>query len=292
MQRIKIVWGLILALMLPNIVQELAAAPQRDEWQENEKLDNTFKVRTDRDFRLRLDVDAGEVRVSRGQSENELRVHLLYTKKEFRHAFRFNERDNFLEIRFDKDGWIGHKGDRLAAELEIELPRDATMRIDCKIKAGEVNMQLGGLRLADFALSVTAGEVNIDFDQPNRVEMEALTLNTKIGDSKFRQLGNARFRDADIDGGIGAMTIDFSGAMLAEAVARVDLDIGETVVILPQDTGTKLAVSKFLFLSQIDLPFSLHKEGRYYYTENYRDADRGFQLRVSSGIGELRVERP
>jgi hypothetical protein len=292
MQRVKIVLGLFLALMLPGIVRELAAAPQRDEWQENEKLDNTFKVRTDRDFRLRLDVDAGEVRMSRGQSEDELRVHLRYSKKEFRHAFRFNERDNFLEIRFDKEGWFDHKGDRMTAELEIELPRDATLRADCKIKAGEVDMQLGGLRLADFALSVTAGSVNIDFDQPNRVEMEALTLNTKIGESRFRQLGNARFRDADLNGGIGEMTIDFSGAMLSEAVARVDLDIGETVIILPQDTGTKLAVSKFLFLSHIDLPFNLHKEGRYYYTENYREDDRGFQLRISSGIGELRVERP
>ncbi len=289
MQRLKIVLGLILVAMLP---WELAAAPQRDEWRENEKLDNTFKVRTNRDFRLRLDVDAGEVRVSRGQSEDELRVHLLYSKKEFRHAFRFNDRDNFLEIRFDKDGWFGHKGDRLAAELEIELPRDATMRIDCKIKAGEVNMQLGGLRLADFALSVTAGEVNIDFDQPNRIEMESLSLNTKIGESKFRQLGNARFREADLNGGIGEMTIDFSGEMLEAAVARVDLDIGETVIVLPREAGTKLAVSKFLFLSQINLPFDMYKEGRYYYTENYHENDRGFQLRVSSGIGELRVERP
>jgi hypothetical protein len=292
MQRVKIALGLILVLLLPLAVWELPAAPQRDERQENEKLDNTFKVRTDRDFRLRLDVDAGEVRVSRGQSENELRVHLLYTKKEFHHAFRFNEQDNFLEIRFDKDGWLGHKDDKMTAELEIELPGDATIRADCKIKAGEVDMQLGGLRLADLALSVTAGEVNIDFDQPNRVEMESLTLNTKIGESKFRQLGNARFRDADLNGGIGEMTIDFSGAMLAAAVARVDLDIGETVIVLPQETGTKLAVSKFLFLSHIALPFNLHKEGRYYYTENYHDEDRGFQLRVNSGIGELRVERP
>jgi hypothetical protein len=292
MQRAKMVLGLILALLFTPIIRESAAAPQRDDWQDSEKLDNTFKVRTDRDFRLRLDVDAGEVRMSRGQSEDELRVHLVYSKKEFRHAFRFNEQDNFLEIRFDKEGWFDHKKDRLKAELEIELPRDATMRADCKIKAGEVDMQLGGLRLADFAMSVTAGSVNIDFDQPNRVEMESLTLNTKIGESKFRRLGNARFRDADLNGGIGEMTIDFSGAMLAEAVARVDLDIGETVIVLPQDTATKLAVSKFLFLSQVDLPFSLHKEGRYYYTEDYRDADRGFQLRVSSGIGELRVERP
>jgi len=272
-------------------MHHLTAAPQRDDSRDLQKLDNTFKARTDRDFRLRLDVDAGEVRLSRGQSEDQLSVHLVYTKTQFRHAFRFNEQDNALEIRFDKDGWFDHDGD-MTAELEIELPRDATLRADCRIKAGEIEMQLGGLRIADFALSVTAGEVNLDFDQPNRVEMESLELKTRIGESTFRRLGNARFRNADINGGIGEMTIDFSGAMLPTAVAQVDLDIGETVIALPHDAGAKLSVSKFLFLSQIDMPFDLRKEGRYYYTENYGKAGQEFQLRISSGIGELRIERP
>jgi hypothetical protein len=267
------------------------AARQRDDSRDTERLDNTFKVRTDRDFRLRLDVDAGEVRLSRGQSEDQAVVHLTYTKKQFRHAFRFNEQDNRLEIRFDKEGWFDRDGG-LTAQLEIELPRDATLRIDCKIKAGEVEMQLGGLRLAEFAMSVTAGEVNLDFDQPNRVEMETLDLRTRIGESNFRRLGNARFRDADINGGIGEMTIDFSGEMLATAVAEVDLNIGETVVILPRQTATKFSVSQFLFLSHIDVPFDLRKDGRYYYTDDYGKTGQNFQLRINTGIGELRIERP
>jgi hypothetical protein len=291
MQRAKLFVCPILALVLLGIAPNLFAAPQREDWQD-EKFDNKFKARTDRDLRLRLEVDAAEVRVARGQSEDEVLVHLQYSPKEFRHAFRFNEQENFLEIRFDKEGWFDHKGDKLKAVLEIELPREPTLRADCRIKAGEVNMQLGGLRLADFAMSVTAGEVNVDFDEPNRMVMETLELNTRIGQSDFRHLGNARFRDADINGGIGEMTIDFSGDLLEEAVARVDLDIGETVILLPPETGTKLSVSQFLFLSHIDLPIDMRKEGRYYYTENFGKSGREFQLRISSGVGELRVERP
>jgi hypothetical protein len=294
MQNFKSLPRLLAAFVLIGACSagSLAAAPQRDDSRDTEKLDNTFKVRTDRDFRLRLEVDAGEVRLSRGQSEDQAVVHLTYTKKQFRHAFRFNEQDNRLEIRFDKEGWFDHDGGRMTAQLEIELPRDATLRIDCKIKAGEVEMQLGGLRLAEFAMSVTAGEVNLDFDQANRVEMETLDLRTRIGESNFRRLGNARFRDADINGGIGEMTIDFSGEMLATAVAEVDLDIGETVVVLPRQTATKFSVSKFLFLSHIDVPFDFRKDGRYYYTDDYGKTGQNFQLRISTGIGELRIERP
>jgi hypothetical protein len=294
MQNFKSLSRLLPTLILTGVfcAHHLDAAPQRDDSRDTEKLDNTFKVRTDSDFHLRLEVDAGEVRVSRGQSEEQLTVHLIYTKTQFRHAFRFNEQDNRLEIRFDKDGWFDRDAGHITAELEIELPRDATIHADCRIKAGEVKMQLGGLRVADFAMSVTAGEVNVDFDQPNRVEMQSLKLNTRIGESNFRRLGNARFRDADINGGIGEMTIDFSGAMLPAAMAEVDLDIGETVIVLPQDAGAKLSISKFLFLSQIAMPFDFRKDGRYYYTDNYGKAGQDFELRISSGIGEVRIERP
>lgn len=292
MQNFKSLWRLLPALFLTGVfcLPPLGATPQRDDSRDLEKLHNDFKIHTDRDFHLRLDVDAGEVRMSRGQSEDQLTVHLVYTKKQFRHAFRFNEQENQLDIRFDKDGWFNHDSDRMTAELEIELPRDATIHADCRIKAGEVEMQLGGLRLANFLMRVMAGEANVDFAEPNRIEMNKLELNTRIGDSNFRRLGNARFRDADINGGIGEMTIDFSGAMLPTAMAKVDLDIGETVIVLPQDTGAKLSVSKFLFLSQIEMPFDFRKDGRYYYTDNYGKAGQDFELRISSGIGELRVE--
>ena len=290
MQTFKPFWRVLPVLLLFGALP-LAAAPQRDESRELEKVQSDFKVRTDRDFYFRLEVDAGEVRVSRGSSEDQLTVHLVYTKKQFRHALRFNEQENRLEVRFDKDGWFSHDGDGMTAELEIELPRDATMRADCRIKAGEVEMQLGGLRLADFMMQVMAGEVNVDFDEPNRMEMAKLELNTRIGESNFRRLGNARFRDADINGGIGEMTIDFSGAVLPAARAEVDLDIGETVIVLPQATGAKLAVSKFLFLSHIEMPFDFRKDGRYYYNDNYGKAGQDFELRVNSGIGELRIEQ-
>jgi hypothetical protein len=40
------------------------------------------------------------------------------------------------------------------------------------------------------------------------------------------------------------------------------------------------------------MPFELRKDGRYYYTDDYGKAGQDLQLRISSGIGELRIERP
>lgn len=281
-------------MILTMVMSGLVFAQQREDSRRDdsriEELQNSFKVGLDGPFQLRVDVDAGEVRVAKGKSRDEVRVGLAYNKNQFHHSFRFNENRNALEVQFDKEGWFDHERDRTFAEIDIELPTEGELQLDFKIKAGEINMDLGGLHIVDFALETLAGEVNLDFDEPNRIEMASLTLNTKVGESNFRRLGNARFRDADINGGIGELTIDFSGEMAKDAVARVDLDIGETVIVLPRDSGTKLSVSKFLFLSHVDLPYDLHKDGRYYYSENYERAERTLHLRISSGVGECRVE--
>lgn len=285
---------LIRALVLVLSVVGFGLAQKREDARRHdskiEELQNSFRVDSKSPFQLRVNIDAAEVRVDRGKSRDEIRVGLAYTQNQFRHSFRYNENRNTLEINFDKEGWFDHERDRTVAEIEIELPTEGELQLDFKIKAGEIEMELGGLHIADFNLETVAGEVNLDFSEPNRMEMASLTLNTKVGESKFRRLGNARFRDADVNGGIGEMTIDFSGEMAKDAVARVDLDIGETVIVLPRDAGTKLSISKFLFLSHVNLPFELEKDGRYYYSKNYERADRTFHLRVSSGVGECRVE--
>ena len=276
MSRIR-VWAYFTALCVPGLIAA-------------EDLQKTFKVGKQEPLRVRVEVDAGQVRVAKGTRDDEVRVGLRYDKTLYEHTFRFNESRNTLEIAFDRQKWFNRENHHDAAELEMELPTEAELHLDFRIKAGEIDMQLGGLKIAEMALETMAGEVNLDFKEPNRIEMSNLDLNTKVGDSKYIHLGNARFRDADINGGIGGLTIDFTGEMTRDAVARVDLDIGETAIILPREAGTKLSVSKFLFLSHIDLPYELRQDGRYYFTENYDRADQTFQLRVSSGLGECRVE--
>ncbi|MEK7727733.1 MAG: hypothetical protein AAB354_04925 [candidate division KSB1 bacterium] len=290
MQQTNLVRVMILALTMSGLAFAQRREDSRRDDSRIEEVQNGFKVRSGTPFQLHVDIDAGEVRVAKGKSRDEIRVGLAYNKNQFSHSFRYNESRNALEVQFDKEGWFDHERERTVAEIDIELPSEGELQLDFKIKAGEINMELGGLRIIDFSLETLAGEVNLDFDEPNLTEMASLILNTKVGESKFRRLGNARFRDADINGGIGELTIDFDGEMAQDAVARVDLDIGETVIVLPREAGTKLSVSKFLFLSHVELPFDLHKDGRYYYSANYDRADRTFQLRLSSGVGECRIE--
>ena len=62
-----------------------------------------------------------------------------------------------------------------------------------------------------------------------------LSISSKIGECRLVGLSNARFKHAQIDGGIGELSVDFSGEVLPESHAKVDLDIGEASVYLPKN---------------------------------------------------------
>lgn len=235
-----------------------------------------------------IEIDAAEVKISPNTHETELSVFLKFNDESFDYDIDFDEHDNNISLSFEKKQWIDDHDGQLRAEIEILLPPSVVVDLDCRIKAGEVDMQLGDLSLKRLALKTWAGDVRVDFQQPNRIAMRSLLLNTKIGETRLKNLGNARFRHAEINNGIGQLEIDFTG--LAEgASADVDLDIGATEIFIPDEVGVKLSVHKFLFLSQVDIPHKLRKKGKYYISDNYHRDDKSVILKVKPGIGDLRI---
>jgi hypothetical protein len=256
------------------------------------EIDEYFKVDRN-DFRVKLDVDAGKVKIVKGEKRNECRVLLKYEEGKCQPDVRYNEKQNELRIKLDLDGihW-GSDEERNNIDLDVvvELPTRAEIDFDGRIKAGEVDIFIGDLYIQDFELSIWAGETHIEFEKPNKMEMETFEVNAKIGETHIYGLGNANFGEGDINGGIGEMLVDFHGESPQKSMATIDLDIGETTIIVPEDIGVKLRVSKFLFLSEVNYPNWFDKQGKYYYSENYKESDHSLYLSISQGIGELDIK--
>lgn len=278
--RIMIKTGLLLFLLFGGA--QVAAG-------QSEEVERNFKISGTKEFYVELDIDAAEVNVARNPKEGEIAVRLRYTEGKFDYDFDYSERNRSLAFAFEKKGWMNTDEENLQARLEILLPEDVELDLSGRIKAGEVEMVLGGMHFKRFEVKTWAGDVLIDFDRPNRSEMSAFEVNTKVGETRLKSLGNARFAHANINSGIGSLQIDFSGAMSRDASARIDLDIGETRIVLPEALAVKLNVRKFLFLSQVNLPRSLHRRGRYYLSENYDKAREKLELEITPGIGELDI---
>ena len=257
-------------------------------------IDDRYRVRADV-LEVDLNVDGGEVRLSRNDDAETVEVYLEYSRDKCRGDVRFFEEESRLEIEIDLNNlkfWDKKAGEKnvVHAIVDVKLPYGPEIDLHVGVKAGEIDMSLGDLAMKRFELSNWAGEVRVDFDAPNRISMETFDVNHRVGECKLSNIGNARFEQADINGGIGELTIDFRGQGVERCMARIDLDIGETRIIIPEEIGTKLKVSKFLFLSNIEYPDWFEKEGRYYYSRNYRQDDRSLYLMISAGIGELGIE--
>ncbi len=261
---------------------------------EKEILEKTFKVRGEMTLQLR--VDGGEVELLRNE-DNDCTVYIEHNKEKCRADVNFDEKNNELEIYIDHDNWsMGKSGDANQsnyAKVQVKLPHRPDLSINAVIKAGKLDFKLGDLHLENLEVKSWAGEARIDFDKPNRCDLKTLDVDFKVGEVKLLNLGNARFSEANINSNIGEMTLDFNGENTERAMARIDLEIGKTMIIVPDNIGVKARVSKFLFLSNVQYPNWFEQDGSYYYSRNYKNAKKSLYLIVSTGIGELnlRVDR-
>lgn len=238
---------------------------------------------------IELDVDGGEVEVRPSDDQKECIVTMRYPSEKCDVSIRYNENRGQLDIIVDNDWEINDGQENNAPHIVVELPYGPEISLSAHIKAGELDFELGDLSIVDYELRNWAGETKVRFSEPNRVVMRTFDVNVKVGEVRLMNLGNALFEEADINSGIGELSVDFSGKGLERSMARIDLDIGETTIIVPEDIGTKLKVSKFI-LSDVSYANWFEKRGNYYYSENYDDNEKTLYLMISTGIGELSIK--
>jgi len=237
-----------------------------------------------------VEIDGGELIVLQSNNRRDCYIAISYPKEKCTVKVRYNKNRGHLDIIVDNEEWNFDDDKEKAPQLILELPYGPEISLAAYIKAGETKFELGDLRIADFELRNWAGESLVNFAEPNRIVMQTLDVNVKVGEVELLNLGNARFEDADINSGIGELRVDFHGESLEQSNARIDLDIGETTITLPEDIAVKLKVTKFLFLSKVRHPNWFEKRGQYYYSDNYAESDKKLSLNISSGIGELNIK--
>jgi len=251
----------------------------------------TFSMSKSKIYEVFIDVDAGEVTVSRSATSQTVSVFMEYDRDQFDERVSFNDDKSRLKVQLDHRGSFV-KDDETHAIVEISLPFDVEVMVDSRIKAGEITMYLGGIPIREFSMRNWAGETTVTFDQPNPVTMDVLDVNVKVGEMTIENLGNAHAKLMDINSGIGELTVDFNGDVIDGSKARLDLDIGEASVYMPDNAGVKISIGGFLkFMSAKNIDSDFYKRGSYYYSEDYESQKKKLYVRITPGLGELNISR-
>jgi hypothetical protein len=275
-------------------VLSLCSLVLAEEWDGKKLTDQgSFPVKTSEPLYVEIEVTAGEVVIEKGNSADSVTAVLDYTEGEFKPKIDFDEKKNRMLVKLTKRNWrsVNDKDDKNWARVLVRLPSNAQIFLDYRLKAGETDIQLGGLRLREVNITVWAGQLDVDFETPNLIPMDYLEINTKVGESHLSNLGNARYKEANINGGIGQIDVDFSGEVEPESKAWIDLDIGEATVVMPETAGVRMNIGgMFGFLSSKRIGGSFFKRGRFYYSDDYDDVKTKCTFHITPGLGELRIE--
>lgn len=271
---------LLLSIVLLGAAQVLAGAPM-------EHLNKAFQIHG-KQITVELRIDGGELHVSRSEEPRTCLVDIAYNPDRCDAKVWYDEEKSVLRMEIDHESLIRREHNDIA-KVYLELPPEPVTSLDALIKAGETEFTLGDLSLNNFRLKSTAGEATVDFNLPNRFPMEKLDIHCSVGETTLRNLGNARFRQAVINSGIGELSVDFRGKDFRPGTAKIDLDLGETSITIPREMATRMRVSKAGFLTDFEYSDWFVKRDGDYYSRNY-SKDRGsLDLLISSGIGALSI---
>ena len=253
-------------------------------------INDKIKIDASHNLIIIIEIDAGEIEINQNSKSDVISVSGQINEKLDEVNYGYDERHNEFTLTLDRKKWLKSTTDENASELEIFLPDEVTIELSTEIKAGKIDFDFGGLKLYSFELRNFAGEVRVDFSTPNKTEMEFLEVDVKIGETKLHRLGNAKFSDATINGGIGDMYVDLQGIGAKDAKVDIDLDIGSTKLILPDNLGIKMRSTSMGFLSKTKIDSKFNKRGRYLFSRNYESVSKTIYVSIHTGIGELNVD--
>ena len=174
---------------------------------------------------------------------------------------------------------------RQAANVSLSPRVDLTL--DVILGATDADLELGGLRVADWELRAGASRTVVRFSQPNGVRCRRGALTAGAAELTVLGLGNSRCDRIDVEGGMGKVVLDFGGAWTSSSAVGVKMAVGELTLRLPRRVGVRLMLDKFR--SSFD-PAGLQSRDGGYESPGYADAERRLDIAVTTAVGGVRVE--
>jgi hypothetical protein len=176
--------------------------------------------------------------------------------------------------------------DRERPSLDLTLSPDVPLALNLELGAVEADVELGGLALTSVRYRTGASETRLRFSRPNPVACEELSIEAGAAELRAAELANANCARMRIRGGVGELTLDFTGTWRQSLEADVDVGIGELNLVLPRDVGVSIQLSRFL-ASFDNAGFT--RRGNAWYSANWDRARYRLTLDVNAAIGGVDV---
>ena len=273
-------WLLILAVPAPLLAQTLRESS------------TTRQHRGETSLAVTVSYAGGALRIEPAATGVLYAMRTTYDEDRFAPLARFDAARPAVTLGIEPIGSggirIGNRN-RVEQAASIALGTQAETSLDILLGASEARMELGGIRLQRLKLEAGASRARLHFSESNPIRCTQADLTAGAGELVVGGLGYAQCSEVILNGGIGKVTLDFTGRWTGRMHARAEMAMGELVLRLPRGTGVRLTLDRFLTSFA---PAGLEKgaDGKVWTSPGYQPNGTRLDLDVAAAIGGVTVE--
>jgi len=228
---------------------------------------------------------AGELEIEAGPSDRLFSGYFRYNVE--RWAPQVTHENGVLTIEQGgiKEDW-GIPTGNTRNEWKLEFSPEIPLEMNLKIGAGGGELDFTGLQLGALDMDLGAGDFKVRFGEPNRTRMSRLTLNTGASKLEVTGIGHAGPEQMNVQGGVGDITLDFTGTWPNSADVQVTAGVGSLTLRLPDNVGVRVETESGLTAVETS---GLRREGDAYVNDAFGETETELRIQVTTGIGNLRL---
>lgn len=233
---------------------------------------------------VRVRYGAGKLMIEPGGTDELYRVGIRYDADAFDPITEY--RDGRLEVGVEGRGGDVKLRATESGRMTLGLSRDIPLDVELQFGAVEATLEMGSLRLSRLGIETGASDTKLRFSHPNPGACDALKIT--MGAAAFRAdgLGNANCARITAEGGVGDLTLDFSGEWRRDMEANITMALGSATLRVPADVGVR--VNKDTFLSDFSGSRFEKRDGDFY-SDNWESAERRLTVELEGAFGNIDV---
>ncbi len=244
---------------------------------------------------VKINYAVGRFELNRGPDKLLYRLNSRYDEDAFRLTSSYLESESRGSLRIDIEGHdevdLGNikDYDLEAGNLSVSLTGSTPIALSMKFGAAEARLDLGGLRLQELILETGASDTHVTFSERNRLQPQHCTFKAGAAQFKVEDLGNSRCQRISVSGGVGSLSLDFSGDWDHDATGDINVGLGTIEITVPSELGVR--VERNTFLMSFDAPGFEKQDGGVWLSRNWDTANHHLTLSVSGALGGIKIAR-
>lgn len=262
------------------VLHACGEANAQEDWR---TLNNSRQSDGEELLRVAVEYGAGTLSIGSGEAGMLYNARVHYDAETFRPVVTYA--DSRLRLGVEGGGGRGGRNIR-AGELDLKLSPAVPVELELKFGAADAKLDLGGLRVRRLDIQTGASRTMLSVPEPNLETCRFAQI--QVGAARFEGtgLGNLNAERLSVQGGVGEVTLDFTGAWASAMTANIEMGLGSLTLRLPRGLGVR--VTRVGRLASFDSE-GLTKRGDSYYSANWDAGDENLSLDIKAALGSIRV---